>query len=364
MGLETKFKNGAKIKMANTKEKKSEVTWIAFRSLGQGAKRSWVLRSLMELGIPYELDNSATGTLVRIPTTELETATGLMMQELGSFTAESLIEIERATIITVTPDDLPDEHQFFHDQLVGLMETERAKSAEPRGESVVVTQALESIETAESEDESEDDDDDDWDFGDEDEDDEIEAKTVVSDPDIELATDPEPEEKPKVKVHKKKKEKQEVADPDFEGAEEESVLEDDKEYEQADELMQFEDVQFKDVKTPIRMYDTNSGVLSAIGAKILTKDPLIVTLYVRFKSGDSVYRYNPVALTDWQTIMNLAIKRTVHGIQEASAGSFFHHAIRVKADDGIISCQRLADKGWVNVLPKSERTKQIKNRDK
>ena len=369
----------------------ANATFVNFRSGLKHPKLSWVISMLNKYGIAHNVVPGLKGITLQVEQGGIEIASTILTQELGSFDAVALNNEDQPPVrITVTVDDLPDDHEFFQLEPTPLrvvkgdfkkdsLQKQVDKIVEAGGTPVLGPQTDDEIDaefdaaigsaknvTPVVE---EDDDDDDWDFGDEDDEEPVPTPDPVEEP----ATDPDfvAEEAPKVSTPKKKKkmkEKKEAVDPDFDAAvdstDDLSSPVDGTEFLEVDKVLQFEDIQFKDVKSgPIRMYDVNSSTLSAIGAKVLNSDPLVVTFYVRFKAGGSVYRYNPVPTADWNTIVNLCIRRTVHGVQEASGGSFLHHAIKVKAEEGLIKCQRLTDASWVTVLSKAERTKAIKKRD-
>lgn len=86
----------------------------------------------------------------------------------------------------------------------------------------------------------------------------------------------------------------------------------------------------------------------------------IAMFYCRFKSG-AIYRYAPVRLP-WIIEITRNNIGKLNGDPTASVGSAFHHLIKSPADDGKIYCQKLNDDlRWVNVPPKSERTKKMKD---
>lgn len=363
--------------MQNTKNENDGKTYVNFRSGIKHPKLSWVIMMLGHYGIAHRLYHTLQGAMLQVEQGTIELATGILNQELATFDAVVSNNEDGPTLrVTVTIDDLPDDHTFFEEQLAGhvMIGGEVPKI-------VPVPAELPAIEEDDTEDEADPDDLDDWGFDDiEDDDDDddptqeeltetkqqieeivanrdaIEVEAKVTDA---VAVDPKP-----VKTKKDKK-RREPTDPDFQEAappvDNLAAPVDGTEFLTADETLAHEDVTYPKVKKPIRMYDVDSSTISAFGAKRLAHDPLIVTLYVRFKSGATVYRYNPTPTADWNTLLNLAIRRK-NGVQEASTGSFFHHAVKVKAEEGTLNCQRLTDDGWVNVLPKAERTKQIKQR--
>lgn len=134
-------------------------------------------------------------------------------------------------------------------------------------------------------------------------------------------------------------------------------------YLDADEVLKFQPFEFPnakgDAKITVQMYYTASSDLSAIGYK-QRNDPKLVTVYARFKAGNTIYRYNPVPLTTYHELLGLAVD-SERGIKEASVGSAFWTLLRTPADEGKIKCQRLRDDNvWEPVAPKAERTKALK----
>lgn len=183
---------------------------------------------------------------------------------------------------------------------------------------------------------SDDDDDDDWDLDDDDE--------LKADEDDELA-----------------------ADEDEEGTEEVNPLEGEEAitYEDADQVLEFEDVMFHKVPDAVRMYEVLSSNVKAIGAREVSKSPGTATVYVQFKQGGTIYRYNPISLKAFnETLLDQAVKK-VRGLVEASVGSAFYALCREPADKGDVVCQRLVDNNkWATVQPKSERKKEIQKKAK
>ena len=110
------------------------------------------------------------------------------------------------------------------------------------------------------------------------------------------------------------------------------------------------------VADPVGMYEVSSSNLSAMGVQEFNSngEEFSWTLYVRFKGG-SMYRYFPVSDEQWTDLCIEAVKAK-NGVQEASLGSLYHHAIKVPADEGKIQCHRQDTQGvWYDVLPKSQR---------
>jgi hypothetical protein len=340
------------------------ITYVPFKAGIKHPKLSWLILMLNRYGIPHLISKGQTlsGPMLYVQQGTIELATGILTQELAVFIARTTNYEEGPDVtITVTIDDLPDNHEFFSLQLQG-QEVMRIVEAPPptvleviEVEGTVIHDVIGDITTEIREHLEEklaqDDDDDDWGF------DEVSLE----------AEDAVVEEPAPAKKKKKDKTVKPTNDPDFDTATEPAPINvpvTGTEFLRADELLAFEDVQFPVVKKPIRMYDVNSSNISAIGAKI-TDDPLVVTMYIRFKTGDNVYRYNPISTADWNSTLNEAVRRQ-QGIQEASVGSFYYHTVKVKAEDGSIKCQRLVPESdsWMDVLPKAARTKEIKERAK
>lgn len=134
-------------------------------------------------------------------------------------------------------------------------------------------------------------------------------------------------------------------------------------YQKADKLLTNSDVLFTGVGNPVTMYEVSSANITGFGATISQKDQSNCTLYAQFKGGTSPYRYGPVTVVKFNFLLSEAV-RVAQGRQDASVGSTFHNLIKVDADAGKIKCQRLADGKWVEVLPKSQRTKAMKEATK
>lgn len=380
--------------------KGTDLEFSNFRVGIKHPKLSWLCRMLDKYGIKWRLANGLKGQMLQVQQGSLDIATGILTQELMTLeiTVDGAEEIASRAIV-VTIDDLPDDHLFFEEFLASSYEAaERSASTvsdvvveyaqegkdsteEPVPESedfdtaiglkLVQPQAAAPVETEEEDVEASDEIS--WDFDDDDDEDDdpdteeqeaidVEHRVIdesETDPEFKAEVVPPAEPKPRTR-----KEKHEANDPDFKVAEKPAVVESKPgtEFLQADNLLVFEDVTFPETKQPIRMYDVDSSNVSRIGAKVLTADPQTVTFYVQYKGGIP-YRYNPVTRSDWNEALNLAIRKH-KGIQEASVGSFIYNGIRILADEGTIKCQRLDGDTWVKVLPKAERTKQIKNRDK
>lgn len=389
--------------------KGTDTSFVNFRTGLKHPKLSWLTQMLDKYGIKWRLSNGLKGRMLQVQVGSLDIAAGILTQELVTLdiTVDGAEDIQNRPVV-ITIDDLPDDHMFFDEFMARSLEAagtsastvadvavefaqegtkvDGVNDATTETEEVPVEDAGAEFDKAiglklvappvqeEDEDVSEDDeeapDEISWDFDEDDEDeDEQEAIDVEhrvideseSDPEFKAEVVPPAEPKPR-----KKKEKRDAVDPDFAVAEEPATTLsqplDGTEFLQADDLLVFEDVTFPEVKQPIRMYDVDSSNVSRIGAKVLNNDPQIVTFYVQYKGGIP-YRYNPVTRADWNEALNLAIRKH-KGIQEASVGSFIYNGIRILADEGTIKCQRLDGETWVKVLPKAERTRQIKNRDK
>lgn len=368
-------------------------TYVPFVTGLKHPKLSWLIMMLNLYGIAHVVaGQSLQGPMLFVEQGTAELAQGILFQDLAVFTARTANFEEGPDVeITIKINDLPNDHEFFAAQIRGqkIDKIVAAATPEPEGQVIEITKdkaaPIDTLEVIEVEgkvidndgpetleditdeikehlvesQEADDEDDDDWGF------DEVslEAEEAVEAVDTETVEPiPDPPKKKKVKPEPKASN-----DPDFDDAEEapaRAAVLSGTEFLKADELLPFEDVQFPKVKLPIRMYDVNSSNISAIGAKI-TDDPLIATYYVRFKTGASVYRYNPVATADYNESLNEAVRRQ-QGIMEASVGSFYYHTVKVKAEAGEIKCQRLNEDGtaWVEVQPKAARTKEIKERAK
>lgn len=133
-------------------------------------------------------------------------------------------------------------------------------------------------------------------------------------------------------------------------------------YLRADKVLQFGDTQFAKVEGTVRMYETDSGNLARIGAKISQKDQTKCTFYGEFQ-GDPTkpYRYGPVPVAKFNDILGEAVRKA-EGHQNVSVGSMYHNLIKVDAEAGTVACQRLIDGKWQAVLPKSQRVKAAKKK--
>lgn len=106
------------------------------------------------------------------------------------------------------------------------------------------------------------------------------------------------------------------------------------------------------VDKAVMMYEVSSSNLSAMGLSM--PDDNLRVLYVRFKGG-TIYRYYSITDQVWRDLSIEAVKAQ-KGVQEASVGSLFHHAIKVPADEGKLNCHKLDDENiWRVVLPKTQR---------
>lgn len=398
--------------MANHEVEVNGTKFVPFQTGLKHPKLSWFIMMLNKYGIAHALiGHGMLGQILYVQQGTVELCNGIINQELARFNATTdNLDDGPVSEIRILINDLPNDHAFFESQIAGqkidlesvvkadgvgevfevakvdynaVEEKALADLAEFKAVEVLdpITEEVDEVgpvidvdatvlsdEVVTEDDEDDENEDDGWDFED-DEDDEV----VGTYDEIEAMGREEGEAiadavlGPTVKTKKAKSEPVEATDPDFETASEPTTdyaaVINGTEFLLADELLAFEDVALPDVKKPIRMYDVNSSTLSALGCKELSKDPLVVTMYVRFKSGGKYYRYNPVQKADYNTVLN-EIVRKAQGIQEASAGSVFHHIIKVKGEEGQVKCQRLDDAGWVIVQPKSERTKDIKLRAK
>lgn len=136
-----------------------------------------------------------------------------------------------------------------------------------------------------------------------------------------------------------------------------------------DSVIPFQLIVFPPEDVEIIMWDVDSSNLSALGyIPIPVNDPgpyvepQTAILYVRFKGG-TVYRYLPVPLGTCEHLHH-EIKRKHNGEPDASVGSLFHNAVKVKADSGDINCQKFDDDWghWTTVPPKAQRTQAIKKK--
>jgi hypothetical protein len=131
--------------------------------------------------------------------------------------------------------------------------------------------------------------------------------------------------------------------------------------------LDIETVNLPGVETPLAFYNVDSSNLSAlavapIDAAMLRRYPLPdaaltqLIIYTRFKGG-AHYRYFPHATATWEGLLD-EMKQKARGIQEASVGSLFHHTVKVPAEEGETTCERLTDEGtWVTVPKKADRPK-------
>lgn len=374
--------------MANHTIEINGVNFSPFRVGLKHPKLSWMIMMLNKYGIAHAIvkdEVGLKGTMLYVQQGNIELCNGILTQELVSFTAKTdNFEDGPEVAIRITIDDLPDDHEFFEAQIAGqTIDTTPVpfvgKAAGVYGDKrMTVPAPTEEDEedpfaipdtkagTDEAVQESGDtDDEDEWGFDDEDE---TPDPTPEQDEASDEAQAEVAEEKPVKDKKKKKKERKEATDPDFSDAEPSDIKYTPvtgDEFLQVDDILGHEDIVYPiKSKQPIRMYDADSSTLSAIGCKELNSDPLVVTLYARFKSSPLPYRYNPVPKADFNSLLNELIRKH-NGIQEASAGSFFHWTVKAKAEEGLIKCQRLTEDGrWVEVLPKTERTKAIKERAK
>ena len=115
---------------------------------------------------------------------------------------------------------------------------------------------------------------------------------------------------------------------------------------------------------PAVMKEVSSSNISSMGHSIVVSGAkpgeFVVSLFLQFKGGD-YYRYDAVPLQVLQELMKQAVE-SYKGNPDASVGSNFHHLVKVPADEGVFRCWKLKDRDWVEVLPKSERTKELKKR--
>lgn len=392
--------------MANHEVEVNGTKFVPFQTGLKHPKLSWFIMMLNKYGIAHALiGHGMLGQILYVQQGTVELCNGIINQELARFNATTdNLDDGPVSEIRILINDLPNDHAFFESQIAGQkIDLESVVKADGVGEvfevakvdyNAVEEKALADLSdfkakdetlkapavaveeqpdgsviidvdatvlsdeiVTEADDDTDEDEDDGWDFEDADDEDGVDE---IDDPIQEAVEVP-------AKPVKVKPQPVEATDPDFDTASapttDYAAVINGTEFLLADELLAFEDVALPDVKKPIRMYDVNSSTLSALGCKELSKDPLVVTMYVRFKSGGKYYRYNPVQKADYNTVLN-EIVRKAQGIQEASAGSVFHHIIKVKGEEGQVKCQRLDDAGWVIVQPKSERTKDIKLRAK
>lgn len=133
-------------------------------------------------------------------------------------------------------------------------------------------------------------------------------------------------------------------------------------YLKAKELLEFDDVMWTGVKTPVTMYQVDSSNLNDLGAIIKQTDQNFCTLYVRFKGGENPYRYGPVKMTVWNELLGEAVRKA-EGNQNTSIGSLFHHLVKLDAEAGTIKCQMLQASGtWTEVEPRKARVQRIKEK--
>lgn len=355
------------------------VNLVPYKSGMKYPKLGWIMMMLDKYGVPHAVRNTGLkGSMFYVQQGSVELVHGILHQELVSFNASTLNHEEGKSVkISVVIDDLPDDHEFFEAQLEGYVQTDTSSTlvvVEPVGEVIEVTESKATAEASvvveeeeivpdaspEPADEDETDDDDDaetesW-FSDDDPVVEEEGPVIDVEATVEDVTDVEDEG--------------ESDDEDeFVGVESDPVYSKNivtgDEFLRIDTSVPFQMVELPGVKAPVKMYDVNSSTISAVGCRELSKTPLNVVMYVRFKSSGplSYYRYNPVQKSDYNNILN-EIVRTHEGVKEASVGSLFHHTIKVKAEDGDIKAQKLKDDQWYIVPTKAERTKDIKLRSK
>lgn len=363
--------------MSNTDER----NYVNFRAGIKHPKLSWLVALLNKYGVAHRMQNTLQGQMLQVEKGTVELACEILNQELGRFTARVLNDDDAPTMdITVTIDDLPNDHEFFAMQ-TQTKDGSLVISVPAKVTPELVAEIGETLEeifpdpVVEDDEEDEDEEDDSfWGFTDEDEDEDesvpepsvgmvidVEAKVIEDEPNF-LDTMKDEAQAEFAKSKKPKKEKpvpSEPVDPDFETAVASESNEND--FLEAEQVLPFEETQFPDTRDTIRMFDVDSSTLSAFGMRAMNKDPLLSTVYVRFKSGGTLYRYNPVPVKDANLILSTIIRR-YKGVQEESPGSVFHYTIKVKGEEGTINVQRLDGERWVVVLPKSERTKALKNK--
>lgn len=120
---------------------------------------------------------------------------------------------------------------------------------------------------------------------------------------------------------------------------------------------------FNPFDEPVTLYDVNSSNVSQIGATEYTFHPStgvvldptmnLWCVYIIFK-GNMTYKYFPVHDGVWQGLVKEAIG-AARNSKIASVGSYYHHNIKVPADNNEYRCQRWddIDGRWVDVLPKT-----------
>lgn len=132
-------------------------------------------------------------------------------------------------------------------------------------------------------------------------------------------------------------------------------------YLKADKVLTHAEEKLPGVSDPVVMYEVSSSNLSKIGGRINQDKQELCTVYTFFKGGAEPYRYGPVQTARYNEILSEAV-RAGEGRPEASVGSLYHHLIKVDAEAGDIRCQRLVGGKWVDVPPKKERLKLVKNK--
>jgi len=137
-------------------------------------------------------------------------------------------------------------------------------------------------------------------------------------------------------------------------------------------ILQYSDRHFPGQDYLVRMVETQSSQVSAIGydldprpMKDFDEGHQRIRIYVTFK-GTSTYRYSTlldeVTMDDWFKLYNEALE-VAKGNQEASVGSLNHTLLRKPADDGLILCEKLwPDDSWVVVPKKSDRPKPVRGK--
>jgi hypothetical protein len=104
----------------------------------------------------------------------------------------------------------------------------------------------------------------------------------------------------------------------------------------------------------VQMHDIESTNVSAVG--FVSPGNGSVTAYLRFKGGQTYYRYPGQTKELCASIWNTMQKKWA-GDREVSVGSEVHHALVAKADAGEIACEKLdlTTLTWVRVPTKAER---------
>lgn len=354
------------------------VNLVPYKSGIKYPKLGWIMMMLDKYGVPHAVRNTGMrGSMFYVQQGSVELVHGILNQELVAFNATTVNHEEGKSVkISVVIDDLPDDHEFFEAQLEGYVETNLSSTlveVEPTAGDVV--EVTENSSTAEAsvviEDEAvvpdteetvdDEDEDDTWFSDNEDESIEQEGDGPIIDVDATVLSD---------EVVDPVEEETTDDDEEFAGVEDGPVYSKNivtgNEFLRIDASVPFQMIELAGVKAPVKMYDVNSSTISAIGCRELSKTPLNVVLYVRFKTSGplSYYRYNPVQKADYNNLLNEVV-RTHEGVKEASVGSLFHHTIKVKAEEGEIKAQKLRDDDQWHIVPtKAERTKDIKLRSK